>query len=230
MVECPTCGKDYSDHGVKLHHGKSHGESYYAAIIRKKYDIEPDKFLEREHHKNRRSLADIGEELGTDASTIGDMCERQGVGTRSYSQARKDVWENKSPEERQEIVEAANEKTRELVDQGEHNFQDSDFERVQTEEFWQYAKGCGHALFRTNHNGYESWRANYDNGKTDYVKVHRLLAVAKYGFDEVTDMHVHHIKPIPWLNTHANITLETPENHAKKHYQEREIDDAGRLK
>jgi len=230
MVKCPTCGEDYSEHGVKLHHAKSHGESYYAAIIRDSHGVEPDVFLKREHHENRRSLADIGDEIGTNASTVGDMCDRQGVSTRSYSQAQEDLWDERGSDKRQKMVEAAHEKTREQVANGEHNFQDPDFERVQTEEFREMAKGTGHALFRTNQNGYESWRANYNNGETDYVKVHRLLAVAKYGFDEVADMHVHHLNNIPWLNTYSNITLETPEDHAREHYKERDIDEQGRFK
>lgn len=140
MAECPTCGYESSDHGVKLHHSKSHGESYYCAIIRQKHGVEPDNWLKTEHHDNQRPLADIANELGTDASTVAKMCRDEGVGTRSYSQARKTVWESKSEQEREEMVKAAHEKTRQLVESGEHNFQDPGFERVLTEEFLNRSK------------------------------------------------------------------------------------------
>lgn len=140
MNECPTCGKEYSDHGVKIHHSRQHGERYHAAIIRSEYGQEPDVWLRQEHREKQRSLASIAEELGTTNSTVKEICEDQGVGTRSYSDAQSHLWEGRDESERKAQLQDAHEKTRELADSGEHNFQDEDFDRVLTPEFIERAK------------------------------------------------------------------------------------------
>jgi hypothetical protein len=69
---------------------------------------------------------------------------------------------------------------------------------------------------RQNEEGYMEW-ATEDQGTTHNVRVHRLLAVAKYGFDMVTDMDVHHIDGCKFHNTMDNIELLTKAEHAKRH-------------
>jgi len=56
-----------------------------------------------------------------------------------------------------------------------------------------------------------------DFKKTRNVAMHRLLAVAKYGFDAVKDMHVHHKNGMPSDNRLSNIELLTAAEHAKRH-------------
>jgi len=53
------------------------------------------------------------------------------------------------------------------------------------------------------------------NGEKLYM--HRLLAVAKYGFDEVRDKVVHHKNRIKWDNRYENIEVMTNEEHGKLH-------------
>lgn len=60
--------------------------------------------------------------------------------------------------------------------------------------------------------GYMRWTPG-DN----YLSVHRLLAVALWGFDEVCGMHVHHKNEIRWDNRPENLELVTNENHQRKH-------------
>lgn len=69
-----------------------------------------------------------------------------------------------------------------------------------------YIDNQGYPVFRVEHKG-------------EYFQVHehRLLAVAKYGFNAIQDKHVHHITPIEWLNYEENIELLTPEEHRKAH-------------
>lgn len=74
------------------------------------------------------------------------------------------------------------------------------------------------------HSGYEYWSHDY-KGESYHVYIHRLLAVAKYGFEEVSGMHVHHQKPIQWLNTHTNISLKTPDEHTRHHMQKLDPED-----
>jgi hypothetical protein len=71
--------------------------------------------------------------------------------------------------------------------------------------------------------GYTKWRhsVDYEDGKVDHrVSVHRLLAVAEYGFDAVVDMHVHHKNRIKWDNRGKNIKLLDSSEHIKHHHDE----------
>lgn len=50
-----------------------------------------------------------------------------------------------------------------------------------------------------------------------WVYLHRLLAVAEYGVEDVRDMDVHHKNRIPWDNREDNIELLSRSDHAKEH-------------
>lgn len=72
-----------------------------------------------------------------------------------------------------------------------------------------------YAPYRTREHGmaYEYWQTKHTQ-----FPVHRLLAVAIYGFDEVGGKIVHHKTPIPWLNVPDNIGLfESHEEHQSYH-------------
>lgn len=64
--------------------------------------------------------------------------------------------------------------------------------------------------------GYEILRNEY-NGVDEKVTVHRLLAVAMYGFDELRGKDVHHKNNIPWDNRPSNLDLMTRSEHVKHH-------------
>lgn len=77
--------------------------------------------------------------------------------------------------------------------------------------------------FRHADKGYELWETRYEHEK-QYVYVHRLLAVAEYGFDAVCDNVVHHgseshLPPceIPWANWPGNLEVETLVEHSRRH-------------
>lgn len=73
-----------------------------------------------------------------------------------------------------------------------------------------------HPNVTMKNNGYIEVRAS--NGyEEDRVLLHRLLAIAKYGFEEVCDMDVHHKNNIPWDNRPDNIELITEEEHGRLH-------------
>jgi hypothetical protein len=67
-----------------------------------------------------------------------------------------------------------------------------------------------------HHKGPMMWRYHYKDEKAD-VMVHRLLAVAKYGFDALEGKVVHHKNEIPWDNRPDNITLMEPREHRSHH-------------
>jgi len=73
-----------------------------------------------------------------------------------------------------------------------------------------------HATYKPGETGYCYWR-DYSAENTTPVLVHRLLAVAEYGFEKVMGKHVHHKDGVKWNNQHKNIELKTPQEHAKSH-------------
>lgn len=73
-----------------------------------------------------------------------------------------------------------------------------------------------------NTRGHEIWRSGQQT-----LYVHRLLAVAVYGFDAVVDNHVHHINEIGWDNRPENLELVTNAEHGTRH---RKIDGLDRLR
>lgn len=53
------------------------------------------------------------------------------------------------------------------------------------------------------------------------ARIHRLIAVAEWGFDAVAGMEVHHKNGIPWDNRPGNLQLMTKEDHALHHFEDR---------
>jgi len=68
--------------------------------------------------------------------------------------------------------------------------------------------------------GYEEWRTK-QNRKDKRVRVHRLLAVAEYGFEAVCGRSVRHLNGIKWDNRPQNIELMSVEEHSKDQLQNR---------
>ncbi|MDL5361311.1 hypothetical protein [Halalkalicoccus sp. NIPERK01] len=78
--------------------------------------------------------------------------------------------------------------------------------------------------FRIHDKGYEVWDEGYD-GNSPTIYVHRLAAVAWYGFEEVCSSQIHHQSEVPWLNIDGNdwselgiVPLSRAE-HKKEHYR-----------
>jgi len=55
------------------------------------------------------------------------------------------------------------------------------------------------------------------------VRLHRLLAVALYGFEAVAGRQVHHANRIPWDNRPENLRLLTPSEHSRLHHTEDDL-------
>ena len=70
-------------------------------------------------------------------------------------------------------------------------------------------------FYHCNNRGtfYEYW-----NSQNDFVPVHRLLAVAEYGFEAVKGKDVHHKNGLSWDNRPENIELLTRSEHMKEHW------------
>lgn len=61
-------------------------------------------------------------------------------------------------------------------------------------------------------NGYE-----YIRSSNDAVRVHRLVAVAEWGFDAVADRDIHHINGVKWDNRPANLAVLNADEHRSLH-------------
>lgn len=65
-------------------------------------------------------------------------------------------------------------------------------------------------------NGHIAWIIG-KTGSSKTIYIHRLLAVAEYGFDAVCGMDVHHKNEIKWDNRPSNLKLLTREEHNRLH-------------
>lgn len=74
-----------------------------------------------------------------------------------------------------------------------------------------------HAGYGMQSSGYMRWTGKYSVDDNASVYVHRLLAVAKYGFSDVADRVVHHKNTVPWDNRPDNIEVMTQSDHASQH-------------
>jgi len=74
--------------------------------------------------------------------------------------------------------------------------------------------------------GYEAWQTNAC-GERAQVYVHKLTAVAEYGFDAVAGGDVHHENGIKWDNRPSNLEPMDPGQHLRMHVQEQERDESG---
>jgi len=77
-----------------------------------------------------------------------------------------------------------------------------------------------HASLTIDKDGYPLWKT-YVDGYHARVRVHRLLAVAEYGFDAVVGNDVHHKNGVRWDNRPENIEPMDPSEHRRHHGLER---------
>jgi hypothetical protein len=74
--------------------------------------------------------------------------------------------------------------------------------------------------------GYEYVRCRAGNDDAT-VYIHRLTYVSEHGLDALpADWHVHHRKPIPWLNTPENLVAVDPDDHGRHHLFGEDLADA----
>ncbi|WP_241989511.1 HNH endonuclease, partial [Halorubrum sp. SP9] len=173
--------------------------------------------LESLLEKHEYHVPSVADECGVSRGTIHRWCEKHGINPKPYSDK---------------------EKLKELyVDKG-----------LSAEEVGNRLCGSEHSVldwlrrhdlpvrtasadrpphFRTQH-GYEKWSVTHQGSSFD-VMVHRLLAVAEHGLDELREKDVHHKNRIPWDNRTQNIELLTTEEHMRDHLSTWDRDDDGRI-
>jgi hypothetical protein len=86
------------------------------------------------------------------------------------------------------------------------------------EEQVERAKKLRPAFYKTDESGYEIWRTYLGSGEERArLPVHRLAAVAWFGFDKVADNVVHHESNIPWDNREDNLSVMSDNEHKSLH-------------
>lgn len=94
-----------------------------------------------------------------------------------------------------------------------HGIERHDRNKLQQESMWEKPPSM-----RTNNRGYECVRTTVNN-EIKFVYVHRLCALAWYGWENVVDKDVHHKKEIPWLNMEGEIEPLSHSEHRSIHTQ-----------
>lgn len=88
---------------------------------------------------------------------------------------------------------------------------------------------------RVDKDGYIVFNGTAPDSTGYTVRIHRLAAVAWFGYDAVVDYDVHHLNGVPFDNRQSNITVMEHGEHASEHEfwddasRERERDDQGRF-
>lgn len=82
--------------------------------------------------------------------------------------------------------------------------------------------------FKWHRQGYPTAYFNRDHTYYE-VRIHRLAAVAWFGWDAVVDRHVHHENGVPWDNREENLKPMTPTEHAEIHTNEHDRAAGGQL-
>lgn len=71
----------------------------------------------------------------------------------------------------------------------------------------------------TDRRGYEYWTGSEIIDDKGQVYVHRLVAVAEHGFDDVSNAIVHHKNGVPWDNRPENLEVMTQSEHVRRHHK-----------
>ena len=166
---------------------------------------------------NGMSQEEIANELGCSKKTISKYMNKHGIDVRAKNQQ----YRKPSFEELERwywfeglTTEGIAEKLGVSQAQVQRWMVDRDVPREK------YGKAAVHPCFQTTRSGYEMV-LNCHRGEYYQTSIHRLTAVAEYGFDAVVDKHVHHKNGIQWDNRPCNLEPLTAEEHMRHHAIER---------
>jgi len=172
--------------------------------------------LERLYHEEGLSTRDIGERFGVSGKTIQRWMERHEIERRNcggvlIEQPSEEELNRLYHEERMTLSEIGDEfgVTKRAVGRW-------------MEKHGIVRRSYGIDATRTppsycvNMQGYEISKSCYDC-EIQQVRLHRLVAVAEYGFDAVSGNDVHHVNQIPWDNRPDNLEVMSRSEHMSLH-------------
>lgn len=198
------------------------------------YDLQTDKdrpyrdetILRRLYCKEYHTVSELADIFDCSAGTVSRWMGKFGIETRDrrvkYPKLEDKEWlQEKYHNENMSITEIS-----ELIDSSRMPVQRALKRHGIDAHSHGYKVKKQHPSFRLHSQGYVEVYSHYqydDDGtqEVDWLRLHRLLAVAEYGFDAVANHEVHHKNNIPWDNRPGNIELLTKEEHALHHFTER---------
>jgi len=225
MCTCEICGESFgSKQAVGSHKTQSH-----------KPDNPPwesEDALRELYVEEEKPMPEIADEFDVAMATIRYWMGKHGIERRSKSTAcRLRHAENDAPYKNEDVLRkeyVKNERTMnaladdwgcdpKTVGNWLHRF------GIETREAKDYNRN-ERAYYVIQEHGYARWYDYYGKSRGKSVAVHRLLAVAEYGFDAVCEMVVHHENGVKWDNRAKNLSLMTPSEHARAHYEEGDLE------
>ncbi|MDF9748384.1 HNH endonuclease signature motif containing protein [Natrinema salsiterrestre] len=169
------------------------------------------------------STDEIGKELGCAGRTVRDWFDKLDIDTRSQAEARLE-YPNLADEEwlREKYTEEG--LTAPQIADALGCSKGAVLHWVHEHGIKPHSQGVatatGHPSFDHHRGYYRATSHNYADGEqvgTDTIRVHRLVAVAEWGFDAVADKHVHHRNGFKWDNRPENLQLVTNAEHRRVH-------------
>ena len=178
--------------------------------------------LEELYFEEELTLAEIGDRYGVVKQTVANWMEECGLDRRTGKPPLKQQpWHDADTlRELHHGEELTYAEMAERLGCGERTIwtwmDEHDIEGENRIDRAQAASRVNYAQYYTNNSGYARWRAR-SGYETDSVAVHRLVAVAEYGFDAVAGNVVHHKNGVKWDNRPQNLEPMTDAQHKRLH-------------
>lgn len=197
-----------------------------------------EQVLRELYHERGMTMSEVGEELGVAQSAISTSMSELGIKSRDLSEAISRGKTGTHPWHDEETLRdlywgeqmTLTEVAEELGASSEGiilKWMDRYGIERRSASVAQTLAQPGAGFVHADARGYETIKHSVGNVTKNYP-IHRLVAIAEYGYDAVQDMHVHHKNGIKWDNRPDNIELLPGTDHHKHHDGERERDELGR--
>ena len=184
-------------------------------------DYKDKETLERLYWEEEMTLGGVAERLGCGKMTIQRWMKKLDIPRREHGQQPPKPWHDKDT--LQQLYQEEKMSLREVGDELGCNSDtirrwlgNYDIEIRDRLEFMKTGP-CAHYWS----DGYEVLQNVYD-GESYETRVHRLIAVAEYGFEAVSGKVVHHKNGVRWDNRPENLEVMTTEEHSRYHANESE--------
>jgi len=191
-------------------------------MMAKPYD-DPEKIREL-YHGRGMSQTEVADELGCSKPTIRKRMKKFGIEIRDVGGSDPNA-DHRDSEILQELYVEKGMTTYEVADEldtGESTIRYwMDKYGFDRRTKWKHTRS-GPAYYHTDNSGYEEWQVKACGDRHSF-RVHRLAAIAWYGFDAVSDMQVHHQNGIKWDTREENVTLMSLKDHARHHANKTEF-------
>lgn len=176
------------------------------------------------------SYSEIADELSCGPSTVQSWMDKHGISRRSHggkdrrAKYKDEVWVSEQYHDEKRSIRAMADECGIEESTLRYWMDKFDIEKDDPNERRSMHGRIERSYLYTNESGYVVAGSSYGDSSDEFV-IHRLLAVAEYGFDELRDKDVHHKIPIPWLNTPDNIEPISHGEHIELHHQQGDFDE-----